>query len=278
MRLATALTLGRVSNLPTVWSNVLAGMILAGATPQPGPLIILALAGSLLYLAGMFLNDAFDAAWDQEHRPKRPIPNGLADVREVLAWAIGMITLALVLLALLGLQPLLWGVSLTAAIVLYDHLHKNFPPAPWIMGLCRMLLYLVAASVLAITTEVLAAGLALLAYVAGITYTARTEHLGHIGHWWPLLLLFAPVAWALSQAQDVTTLAFALILVGWLGLQLRHLFGEQKNIGRAVGGLIAGIALVDAVFMASAGVPLMALWAAAAWAAALLLQRVWAGT
>jgi len=31
MKLKTYLALGRVSNLPTVWSNVLAGVILSGA-------------------------------------------------------------------------------------------------------------------------------------------------------------------------------------------------------------------------------------------------------
>ena len=33
MTLTVALRLGRVSNLPTTWTNVLAGMILAGGTP-----------------------------------------------------------------------------------------------------------------------------------------------------------------------------------------------------------------------------------------------------
>ena len=39
MKLRTALRLGRVSNLPTVWSNTLAGAVLAGASvvPRPAP-------------------------------------------------------------------------------------------------------------------------------------------------------------------------------------------------------------------------------------------------
>ena len=35
-KIKTALQLGRVSNLPTVWSNVLAGVALAGASPLHG--------------------------------------------------------------------------------------------------------------------------------------------------------------------------------------------------------------------------------------------------
>ena len=56
--------LGRVSNLPTVWSNVLAAVALAGAGGafvSPGALFGLLTALSLFYVAGMVLNDAFDA-------------------------------------------------------------------------------------------------------------------------------------------------------------------------------------------------------------------------
>ena len=61
--LRTLLVLGRASNLPTVWSNCLAGWILGGGGPHKR---LLALCGgaTLLYVGGMFLNDAFDAQFD----------------------------------------------------------------------------------------------------------------------------------------------------------------------------------------------------------------------
>ena len=59
-----ALRLGRVSNLPTVWTNVLAGGILAGADPAHPLVLVPLLAASLLYVGGMYLNDAFDAEID----------------------------------------------------------------------------------------------------------------------------------------------------------------------------------------------------------------------
>ena len=62
--LRTLLILGRVSNLPTVWTNTLAGCALAGAAVGPGRLALLAIAFSLLYTGGMYLNDAFDRVWD----------------------------------------------------------------------------------------------------------------------------------------------------------------------------------------------------------------------
>jgi len=279
MRLGTALTLGRASNLPTVWSNLLAGLVLAGRDPQGTHLLGLGAALSLLYLAGMFLNDAFDAAWDATHRPERPIPRGEATAPEVFAWGGAMIAAALAVLLALGVLPFAWGLALSAAIVVYDWCHKTFGLAPWLMGLCRMLVYLVAASTLAITPSVMLAGIALLAYVAAITYTARTEHLGRVSQLWPLALLFAPAALALSQAADDTTgLLCVLGLVAWIALQLRRMFGADKAIGRAVSGLIAGIGLVDAAFIASTGASGLALWGLAACSLTLLLQRIWSGT
>ena len=73
MTLSVALRLGRVSNLPTVWTNALAGLVLAGQAgwdPRIPPLL---LALSLFYVAGMYLNDAFDREIDARERPERPI-------------------------------------------------------------------------------------------------------------------------------------------------------------------------------------------------------------
>ena len=74
-QLRSLLILGRVSNLPTVWSNCFAGWWLAGAGSWNG-LALLCLGATCLYLGGMYLNDAFDAQFDQQHRPERPIPSG----------------------------------------------------------------------------------------------------------------------------------------------------------------------------------------------------------
>ena len=60
MNLSLALRLGRISNLPTVWTNVLAGALLAGGGLADVRVPLLMLALSMFYLGGMFLNDAFD--------------------------------------------------------------------------------------------------------------------------------------------------------------------------------------------------------------------------
>ncbi len=96
---------------------------------------------------------------------------------------------------------------------------------------------------------------------------------------WPLALLFVPAALALIPAWNAPAgLIFVLFLVAWCIMQLRHIFGIDKAVGRAVEGLIAGIALVDAALIASLGSPDLALWAIAAWACTLILQRRWAGS
>ena len=95
MNLRPWLILSRGSNLPTVWSSTMAGWLLGaywssktnvllfGLTDGPStevawwPLPWLLLAVSAIYVGGMILNDVFDAAWDAQHRPTRPIPSCL---------------------------------------------------------------------------------------------------------------------------------------------------------------------------------------------------------
>ncbi|HEX2137225.1 MAG TPA: prenyltransferase, partial [Microvirga sp.] len=57
---ATLLRLGRVSNLPTVWTNVAAATAIAGGDPLSGRAASVFAAMTLFYLGGMYLNDAFD--------------------------------------------------------------------------------------------------------------------------------------------------------------------------------------------------------------------------
>ena len=76
-RAGAYLRLGRVSNLPTVWTNVVAGAVLSGAAPRAATLVALAAALSAFYVGGMYLNDGFDRDIDARERPERPIPSRL---------------------------------------------------------------------------------------------------------------------------------------------------------------------------------------------------------
>ena len=76
-KLRAWMVLGRISNLPTVWSNCLAGCWLGGWN-TPGAVLLLCLGSTLLYTGGMFLNDVCDVDFDAEFRRDRPIVSGCA--------------------------------------------------------------------------------------------------------------------------------------------------------------------------------------------------------
>ncbi|MFD1733967.1 hypothetical protein ACFSC4_26390 [Deinococcus malanensis] len=75
-RLRGYLALARISNSPTIVSNVLAGAALgamtAGTTAEPGTLLALMAAMVAYYTAGMYLNDYLDFQIDCRERPERP--------------------------------------------------------------------------------------------------------------------------------------------------------------------------------------------------------------
>jgi 4-hydroxybenzoate polyprenyltransferase len=174
-RLHAYLLLARVSNLPTVWTNVLAGTVVSGAAVSRPAVVKMALAVSLLYTAGMFLNDAFDRNFDARTRPDRPIPAGNVTVRETFAagWAL-LAAGALVLATLGNAAAIAWGLLLAGAIVYYDYRHKQNPFGPAVMGVCRGLVYCVAAAASsAVTMPVALAALALTAYVIALTWVAK---------------------------------------------------------------------------------------------------------
>jgi 4-hydroxybenzoate polyprenyltransferase len=63
---------------------------------------------------------------------------------------------------------------LAAAIVFYDYQHKQNPFGPAVMGVCRGLVYCVAAAAVAtITPAVVIAAVALTVYVTGLTWVAK---------------------------------------------------------------------------------------------------------
>src|SRR5262245_54322396 len=112
-RSLTALArLGRVSNLPTVWTNVLAATVLAGGEWRTLRTVTVLVGMSLFYVGGMYLNDYFDRAIDARERPTRPIPAG--DVAAGMVAAIGFALLAggIAVMVPLGGPALLAGLAL----------------------------------------------------------------------------------------------------------------------------------------------------------------------
>lgn len=282
MRLHTALRLGRVSNLPTVWTNTLAGAVLAGAGGFGPEFALMLLAFSLFYTGGMFLNDAFDAPYDAVQRPERPIPSGEIGAREVFAWGYGLLAAGIALLAVFGAAPALAGLALAAAIAFYDWHHKQNVFGPVVMGLCRVLVYVGAALcyTLALPQAVWIGAALMLCYLIGLTYVAKQENLGRVENLWPLAFLAAPVAYgAWLAAQRPAVWPFWLAFTGWMLVALWFLRRRRKgDIPRAVVSLIAGISLLDALLVAGAGASALAVVALAGFGVTLFFQRYIAGT
>lgn len=282
MKLRTALRLGRVSNLPTVWTNTLAGAVLAGAGGFGAEFGVMLLAFSLFYTGGMFLNDAFDAAFDAAQRPERPIPSGEISGREVFGYGYGMMAAGIALLAWIGVAPALAGLTLAAAITYYDWNHKGNLFSPVVMGLCRTLVYVGAGLCYTLVPPSalwVGAGL-MLCYLIGLTYVAKQENLGKVENLWPLAFLAAPVAYGawLAAAQALVGI-FWLLYSGWTLAALWYLRRRAKgDIPRAVVGLIAGISLLDAMLIAGTGSAALAVVALAGFGVTLFFQRYIAGT
>lgn len=309
MKASVALRLSRVSNLPTVWTNTLAGIALAGGEIVAPRTLLLLAAFSLLYSAGMVLNDAFDHRIDKTERPERPIPSG--DLGAGMAFAAGFALMGGALLLLLwmgigapdgsGWRAPAAGLALTALVVLYDWRHKGVAWSPYLMGACRALVYLTAglAFVPLPPTALWLGAAALFAYVAGLTAIAKGEarrksQEGRLRASWPLALLSLPLLYGPSTIEGAGgALLYAAFLL-WTAFALWHVAPEglirgglirggallsgRLEVGRAVGYLIAGVPLFDALLIAGTGSEALAWLAAAAWPLTLALQRRVPGT
>ncbi len=293
MNWRTALELGRVSNLPTVWTNVLAGLALAGAMTLP-PYIFIALmiSMSLYYVGGMYLNDAFDAKHDAKERPDRPIPSGRVSAGKVFVIGFAMLGAGLATLPAATLmagksgQELVFGVAaglaLAVAIVFYNWRHKGRWYSPAVMGMCRALIYVSVAFVAGIgfSQDILFFSLLLLLYVAGLTVIASREAGSKSTPTWPWILVFSPTIPFLETAMKgvLGTILLALFYSICLYALYQAKRSAGRNIKKAVMALIAGIAIFDALICNLFHCPVIAVIAVGGFALTLLLQRRISGT
>jgi 4-hydroxybenzoate polyprenyltransferase len=290
MTWADALKLGRVSNLPTVWTNMVAGIVLAGGVVVEARTLALFVAMSLFYVGGMYLNDAFDAEIDARERPERPIPSGRVSRRLIYILGFAMLAAGIVIVAVVGdrfapagaMWPTIGAVALAAAIVVYDWYHKSNPLSPVVMGLCRMLVYITAGLcfVLPLPGALWIGAVLLLCYLIGLTYVAKQENLGKVENLWPLIFLAAPVVYGISLAAgQVIAAVFLLLFLGWMLLALWFVKRRQPgDIPRAVVSLIAGISLLDALLVAGTGAIGIAVLCVVGFVVTLALQRFVPGT
>ncbi|MGO8674363.1 MAG: UbiA family prenyltransferase [Limisphaerales bacterium] len=255
--LRTLLALIRASTLPAVWSNCLAGWWLSGAGPVTR-LPLLFAGVTFLYLGGVFLNDALDARYDRQFRRVRPIPAGAVSEAAVLRWALAWLLLGEVCLFALGKATGGVGLALAFCAVVYNATHRLVTFSPVLLGLCRFLLYVTAATASAKGLEgwTIWCGIALALYVIGARCLPRPENiLGHFDYW-PVLLMGAPVLLALimdAGPYRMPGLELSAVLLLWVVYCLRRAFWPvDRDFARAASGLMAGIVLVDWLAVADA--------------------------
>jgi 4-hydroxybenzoate polyprenyltransferase len=276
-RLHVLLVLGRVSNLPTVWSDCLAAWLLAGAG-SIGGLLVVCVAATLSYTGGMFLNDAVDVDFDRQYRVERPIPAGKINRLTVWLLAAAGLLLGWLLMVALGKSAAVYGFGLLTTIVVYDLVHKRMQWAVLVMAACRFLLYLVAAAAgsggvnLAVATR----AVALASYITGLSCLARGESTRSLTRTWPIGLLFVPLLVSLIAAGPrgtATWLPAPASLLWLLWCLRRGLFSDQRDFRPGIAGLLAGIVLVDWLAAGGQGVGLGPVFCSL-FVLALILQRV----
>ena len=125
------------------------------------------------------------------------------------------------------------------------------------MGLCRVLVYATAAYAFAVDPpqRVFAMGFLLLCYLIGLTYIAKQEHLERVANLWPLAFLATPLLWGLQASlTDAIVAGIGLLFLLWVLYSLAFLRRRRPgDVSRAVGSLLAGICLWDALVLAAAG-------------------------
>ncbi|HPC61160.1 MAG TPA: UbiA family prenyltransferase [Verrucomicrobiota bacterium] len=250
-------TLSRPSLLPGVWSNCLAGWWLGGGGHSDVVPVLLA-GVTLIFLGGCFLNDAFDAEFDQQHQPDRPIPSGVVSRKAVWTWGIGFLVAGALLCVWQRPATAVAGLVLVATVILFNALHRWFALTPLVWGFCRLLLYLLGASVAVrgLTGWAIWSGLAAGCYAAGAAWLPRLQPKSNPALPWPAALLGVPVALALilnSGGYREAALILSLVLVLWVVRSLRQgIWTRPQEPARSAPGLLAGIIVADWLAVAHA--------------------------
>jgi len=258
------LVLTRCSNLPTVWSNVISGWLLGMAAVIRTPtvivpsalnstLFILLLGISLLYVAGMILNDVFDYEWDCKNRPERPLPAGFISRSKAKWVGIIILLLGLALSAFSAGRFFKLTFLLTIFILWYDVAHKGNSLAPVVMGACRALLPIVGFMVatrhgiyeLPSTVYVYAAVLGI--YTYALTWVAKYE-LTPVkkSYWIERLLFLIPLPLIVYGNYTYWSLGALIFYVLWIIFSNRR-HPTPSGISARVADRIAAFSLLDSI-------------------------------
>ena len=296
MNVGAILRLVRPPNVFTAIADGLAGLLVLrglGLT-VPDRACLTLVASACLYLAGIVLNDVFDRHIDARERPTRPIPSGEVSVAFAALLGVGLLAGGWLAAAAIGRGPAIVAAVLAATILAYDVALKHTRLGPLAMGACRGLDVALAIStglgVERCWPAVALAGPVVLAlYVTGLTYIARDEVDGNttrrartgllilaaLGLAVMIGLVAAPTLPRSGWAWPWVVLALGLVWRNWAPVWHRH---DGPSTGRAIGGGIILIPVIDAAIAAVAGCPFWAVGVVALAVPALVLKQFFAPT
>lgn len=263
----------RISNTPTLLSNVLVGLGLAAYThrlqwsdttiaPQftpPLTLLVITLALLCAYFGGLVLNDAIDIEHDKKHRPSRPLPLGIISKKQ--AEFVGSILLvtSIILASYTQERATLYMCLLVSCVLAYTYLHRWLVPAVLCMGACRGLTILVAYSAFDVELRVqplVVFALGIAWYTAVLTYIARNEKTHNkVKRWYVLLLLPAAIIPAMmyyEQFQMIFIVFSIILFMLWVAGTFVIFQCSMKSV-HGIHAILAGFCLLDIVYLSIIG-------------------------
>jgi 4-hydroxybenzoate polyprenyltransferase len=251
------LSMMRISNSPTVLSNILVGTAIAITMQSKYWTLNLsydsffAICILVVYFAGMILNDAFDANYDKKHRPDRPIPSGL--IPRSFAWIAGLTLLGAVSVFGIGHGAANGLVLLVLAVLLYTFLHRWFVPALVLMAICRGLVYFIVAnpSQSDDMSFLITFCLVLAFYTAVLTCIGRFENDKSTKFTWiTWVLLVSPAYIVFAYLPNSWIASIPLVyMVYWIWLAWSDFKSNNKISG--MHRTISGFCLLDCVLATS---------------------------
>ena len=245
----------RISNAPTIVSNILVGTAIAMQSNDfgwsPAYDFFFAFCILVVYFAGMILNDAIDAKHDKTHRPERPIPSGV--IRQATAWLLGLTLLVAVSIFALGQGSANGLVLLVIAVLLYTFFHRWFIPAILFMAICRGLVYLVIANPIQgdTNTQLITYCVALAFYTAVLTCIGRFENTKNSNYAWITWLLLLSPTYIVLSTFSTSWIAFIplAVMAYWTWLAWANFRAGNKIAG--MHRILSGFCLLDCVLATS---------------------------
>ncbi len=295
MKLGAVLRLMRPPNVFTAFADSMAGLLVVRSfgVEISDSFMALILSSGCLYLAGIVLNDVFDREVDAVERPQRPIPSGDVSLRFAVSLGTGLLATGLVLAFWVSTTSGVVGVALAGAILAYDGALKHTNAGPFAMGGCRLLNFTLGLSPMIalgghMPWQVWFGPVLLGCYIVALTYIARDEVQGNT---------LQRVRRGLTAMAGVFVAAGGLLIfcmpnrstaaIIWFGALVALAFrnwsplwngADGPSTGRAIGGGIALIPIIDAFACAAAGEAFWAVSVAAMIFPAMALKKYYYAT